>query len=57
MQEISDSLQIKEEELNKMTDKYRNEVLMKQVAVNKLAEVMNRKDTDLQSNFLLILFI
>ncbi|KRK06473.1 rho-associated protein kinase 1 isoform X4 [Drosophila yakuba] len=37
----------KDEEINKLLDKCKNEVLLKQVAVNKLAEVMNRRDSDL----------
>ena len=39
----------KEEEIVKIKEKWQNEMLLKQVAVNKLAEVMNRRDTDLQS--------
>ncbi|XP_065365808.1 rho-associated protein kinase 1 isoform X2 [Calliphora vicina] len=38
----------KEEEIVKLKEKWKNEMLLKQVAVNKLAEVMNRRDTDLQ---------
>lgn len=37
------------EELSKLKDKLQTEMLLKQVAVNKLTEVMNRRDTDLQS--------
>ncbi|XP_016984677.1 rho-associated protein kinase 1 isoform X2 [Drosophila rhopaloa] len=37
----------KDEEITKLLDKCKNEVLLKQVAVNKLAEVMNRRDSDL----------
>ncbi|XP_017065127.1 rho-associated protein kinase 1 isoform X2 [Drosophila eugracilis] len=37
----------KDEEINKLLDKCKNEILLKQVAVNKLAEVMNRRDSDL----------
>ncbi|XP_033168640.1 rho-associated protein kinase 1 isoform X2 [Drosophila mauritiana] len=37
----------KDEEISKLLDKCKNEVLLKQVAVNKLAEVMNRRDSDL----------
>uniref|UniRef100_W8BVK1 Rho-associated protein kinase let-502 n=1 Tax=Ceratitis capitata TaxID=7213 RepID=W8BVK1_CERCA len=36
------------EELSKLKDKLQTEMLLKQVAVNKLTEVMNRRDTDLQ---------
>ncbi|EDV46389.2 rho-associated protein kinase 1 isoform X1 [Drosophila erecta] len=36
----------KDEEITKLVDKCKNEVLLKQVAVNKLAEVMNRRDSD-----------
>ncbi|EDW82277.2 uncharacterized protein Dwil_GK25713, isoform A [Drosophila willistoni] len=38
----------KDEEIAKLVEKCKNEVLLKQVAVNKLAEVMNRRDSDLQ---------
>ncbi|XP_030377944.1 rho-associated protein kinase 1 isoform X1 [Scaptodrosophila lebanonensis] len=38
----------KDEEIVKLQDKCKNEMLLKQVAVNKLAEVMNRRDSDLQ---------
>ncbi|XP_036318159.1 rho-associated protein kinase 1 isoform X2 [Rhagoletis pomonella] len=37
-----------DEELAKLKEKLQTEVLLKQVAVNKLTEVMNRRDTDLQ---------
>ncbi|XP_020804901.1 rho-associated protein kinase 1 isoform X2 [Drosophila serrata] len=37
----------KDEEIAKLQEKCKNEVLLKQVAVNKLAEVMNRRDSDL----------
>ncbi|XP_016999691.1 rho-associated protein kinase 1 isoform X2 [Drosophila takahashii] len=37
----------KDEEIAKLLDKCKQEVLLKQVAVNKLAEVMNRRDSDL----------
>ncbi|KAH8245509.1 hypothetical protein KR032_011062, partial [Drosophila birchii] len=36
----------KDEEIVKLQEKCKNEVLLKQVAVNKLAEVMNRRDSD-----------
>lgn len=39
----------KDNEIVKLKEKWKTEMLLKQVAVNKLAEVMNRKDTDLQS--------
>ncbi|XP_054086850.1 rho-associated protein kinase 1 isoform X3 [Zeugodacus cucurbitae] len=38
----------KDEELAKLKEKLQTEMLLKQVAVNKLTEVMNRRDTDLQ---------
>uniref|UniRef100_A0A1I8Q3B7 Rho-associated protein kinase let-502 n=1 Tax=Stomoxys calcitrans TaxID=35570 RepID=A0A1I8Q3B7_STOCA len=38
----------KEEDILKLTEKWKTEILLKQVAVNKLAEVMNRRDTDLK---------
>lgn len=41
----------KDEEIAKLLEKCKNEVLLKQVAVNKLAEVMNRRDSDLPSEF------
>lgn len=41
----------KEEEITKLKERLKNEMLLKQVAVNKLAEVMNRRDTDLQSKW------
>ncbi|KAH8365011.1 hypothetical protein KR200_011544, partial [Drosophila serrata] len=41
----------KDEEIAKLQEKCKNEVLLKQVAVNKLAEVMNRRDSDLPSKF------
>jgi len=45
----------KDEEIAKLLDKCKNEVLLKQVAVNKLAEVMNRRDSDLPSKLYLYL--
>ncbi|BFG03011.1 rho-associated protein kinase 1 [Drosophila madeirensis] len=38
----------KDEEISKLVEKCKTEVLLKQVAVNKLAEVMHRRDSDLQ---------
>ncbi|XP_055389536.1 rho-associated protein kinase 1 isoform X2 [Condylostylus longicornis] len=46
-EEMSQHLTDKDTELEKLREKYKNECLLKQVAVNKLAEVMNRKDTDM----------
>lgn len=40
----------KDKEIDKLKAQAKNESLLKQVAINKLAEVMNRKNTDLQSN-------
>ncbi|XP_037936362.1 rho-associated protein kinase 1 isoform X2 [Teleopsis dalmanni] len=47
-EELSQLINSKDEEMNKLKEKLKSEMLLKQVAVNKLAEVMNRRDTDLQ---------
>lgn len=47
--EMSQLRATKDEELAKLKEKLQTEMLLKQVAVNKLTEVMNRRDTDLQS--------
>ncbi|KAL9885164.1 rho associated coiled-coil containing protein kinase isoform 4-T4 [Glossina fuscipes fuscipes] len=47
-EELAQLRNTKEEEIVKLKEKWKNEMLLKQVAVNKLAEVMNRRDTDLQ---------
>ncbi|XP_054731192.1 rho-associated protein kinase 1 isoform X2 [Anastrepha obliqua] len=46
--EMSQLRATKDEELAKLKEKLQTEMLLKQVAVNKLTEVMNRRDTDLQ---------
>ncbi|KAL5277687.1 ROCK2 family protein [Megaselia abdita] len=40
----------KDKEIEKLKAQAKNESLLKQVAINKLAEVMNRKNNDLQGN-------
>ncbi|XP_067640040.1 rho-associated protein kinase 1 isoform X5 [Eurosta solidaginis] len=47
-EEMSQLRVAKDEELAKLKEKLQTEMLLKQVAVNKLTEVMNRRDTDLQ---------
>lgn len=46
--EVAQVRTTKEEEIFKLKEKWKTEMLLKQVAVNKLAEVMNRRDTDLK---------
>ncbi|XP_032593723.1 rho-associated protein kinase 1 isoform X4 [Drosophila grimshawi] len=48
LDELQQQRTTKDEEIVKLTEKCKNEVLLKQVAVAKLAEVMNRRDSDLQ---------
>ncbi|XP_073833480.1 rho associated coiled-coil containing protein kinase isoform X3 [Musca autumnalis] len=47
-EEVAQVKTTKEEEIAKLKEKWKTEMLLKQVAVNKLAEVMNRRDTDLK---------
>lgn len=49
LEELKQQRAAKDEEITKLSEKCKTEVLLKQTAVNKLAEVMNRRDSDWQS--------
>ncbi|XP_051861723.1 rho-associated protein kinase 1 isoform X2 [Drosophila albomicans] len=48
LDELQQQRAAKDEEIAKLGEKCKNEVLLKQTAVNKLAEVMNRRDSESQ---------